>query len=440
MQELEIKINYLPLPKQNRFHLSEAKFRLYIGAWRAGKSYAGCYEAYKQSFLYPGNVGLIGRKDFTDLRDTTMKTFFEVVPEDFIRSYNKTEHHVVFKNGSEIYFRELKDGKGLGSLNLGWFYVDEAEEIEETIFERLKGRLSLAKTKRQCGWLTSNPPNEDHWLYKQFEKSHDPDFGTFHASTYENKPNLPDGYIESLEKLPPSWRKKYLEGQYGFTPDGTPYYNGYMEHIHKRDLALDPYLPIQCGWDFGRRHPAFIVTQIAAPFWNIHAEILGSDISLRSFATNHVVPLLESRFRNLVVMHFGDPACNQVSDKEDLKGEFTSYQILLSLGILVRTKYSEYAQRKEIIEQKINTMHEGVPLLGVSPSCRIINDGFLGGYHYPTLESGQQFNFRKDAPFKDGFYEHPMNALEYVAVNCFSPTKSAGRREPNLQYATVDNV
>jgi len=112
---LHLNIDYIPLGKQSLFHLSGAKYRLYIGAWRAGKTYAGCQEAWKQSYLYPGNCGLIGRKDFTDLRDTTIKTLFEVIPEDFIKSYNKTEHHLVLKNNSEIYFRELKDGTDLGS-------------------------------------------------------------------------------------------------------------------------------------------------------------------------------------------------------------------------------------------------------------------------------------------------------------------------------------
>lgn len=194
---LELELDYLPKPKQSTFHTSEAKYRLYIGAWRAGKTYAGCQEALKKSMLYPGNCGLIGRKDFTDLRDTTLETFLDICPEDFISTYNKTEHHIKFVNGSELYFRELKDRKGLGSFNLGWFYIDEAEEVEENIFTMLQGRLSLKDVGKTCGWLTSNPPNEDHWIYKKFELTKDPkEYFTIHASTYENRENLPVGYIE----------------------------------------------------------------------------------------------------------------------------------------------------------------------------------------------------------------------------------------------------
>ena len=35
-----------------------------------------------------------------------------------------------------------------------------------------------------------------------------------------------------------------------------------------------------------------------------------------------------------------------------------------------------------------------------------------------------------EAPFKDGFYEHIMNAGEYIAVNMFSPIPSRDNSKP----------
>lgn len=384
-----------------------------MGGWRSGKTYSGCYEALKQSILYPKNYGLIGRKDFTDLRDTTLKTFFDILPQELIRDYNKTEHHLVLMNGSEIIFRELKDGIGLGSLNLGWFYVDEAEQIDETIFERLKGRLSLAYVGRQCGWLTSNPPNIDHWLYKQFEKSNDPDYFTVHAMTYENREYLPEGYIIDLEKMPPSWRKKYLEGQYGFTPDGKPFYDGFQEDMHKRQLQHNPEKPILRGWDYGYHHPACVISQIDNnDRWCILKEVMGTDILLDKFADN-MIAICNEHYPNCEFLDYGDPAGNQVNDKS----EKTSVAILHSKGIKVHSRKSEYRQRKEIIEKKLGTIINGIPALIVDESCKIIIDGFLGGYHYPMPTELKPI---VEIPEDDGFYEHLLNALEYIAVNIFS--------------------
>ena len=443
----EVRIGYIPQPRQAEFHLSPAKYRLYIGAWRAGKSFAGCWEAIKMCMLYPGNRGLIGRKDYSDLRETTMKTFFEICPPQMISGYNKTEHVVKFFNGSEIIFRELKDRSGLGSLELGFWYIDEAEEVEKEIFQYLQGRLSK-KNVPLVGWLTTNPPNEDHWLHEIFEKTKDKQYHTTHASTYENAENLPDGYIDSLEKMPPSWRKKYLEGQYGFTPDGEPFYQGYVEQVHRRDVEAEPGVCLDCGWDFGYRHPAFVVTQKQGAKWIILDEILGSDITLEKFIMDYVMPLMAEKYPGYAVRHFGDPACMQMNDKS----EHTSWQIMAAHGMRMQCKPSEYRLRKEIIERLLASIDNGLPQLIVGKRCKIISDGFMGGYHYPTFKDGAAFGVKHEQPFKDGFYDHLMNAMEYIAIHLFTgavvrhnptpATKSAYQREQQRQKIrkTGDNI
>ena len=413
--QLNIEIDYTPLSKQAMFHTSEAKYRLYIGGWRAGKTYAGCQEAYKHSILYPNNCGVIFRKDFAQLRDTTMKTFFDIVPREDIVKHNKEEHRVILRNGSEIYFKYLKEGVKLGSLDLGWFFVDEAEEITGEIFTYLQGRLSKNNTAR-VGWLVSNPPNTDHWLYRRFEEEKDENFVTVHAATYENSEHLSEDYIKSLEKLPESWRKKYLEGQYGFTPDGTPFYAGFKERLHKKKLNYIDSRPLIRSWDYGFHHPACSFHQIDAKGrWLILREVMGTDVTIQEFG-NLIKTLCNEWYPGAQWEDYGDPAGNQVSDKS----EKTSVEILASMGIDVTSKVSTYRERKEIIERKLATLIDGMPSLLVDESCKTIVDGFLGGYHYPIRKPNQGFNPNvHEVPYRDGFYEHLMNTIEYFAVNMF---------------------
>jgi len=375
-------------------------------------------EALKQSILYPGNRGLIGRKDYTDLRDTTIQTFFEICPEELVANYNKTEHILKLVNGSEVLFRELKDGVGLGSLNLGWFYIDEAEEVQESIFERLKGRLSLTIADRQCGWLTSNPPNKGHWIHRQFEEAEDTEFFSVGSSTYDNRRYLPKGYIAELEKLPESWRKKYLHGQYGFTPDGKPFYAGYDERIHKRSLTYIPGRKIFRGIDFGFHHPACVWCQIdGKDRFMVLVELMGTDITIDKFADN-IIAFENQKFPKQEFVTFYDPSGVAVTDKS----EKTSVQILSGKGITGMCKQSTYRERKELIEHKLTTLIDSIPALIVNEPCGIINDGFLGGYHYPMTKEGKP---DKEEPERDGYYEHLMNALEYIIVNIFSVSATA---------------
>ena len=67
---------YVPLPAQDRFHRSEAKFRLYSGGFGSGKSLCGCREAIYHALRYPGSFGMIGRLRFKDLETTTQRTFW----------------------------------------------------------------------------------------------------------------------------------------------------------------------------------------------------------------------------------------------------------------------------------------------------------------------------------------------------------------------------
>ena len=368
---------------------------------------------------------MIGRKNFSDLRDTTIKTFFDICPRELIKSYNKSEHRLTFVNGSVILFRELKDMAGMGSLELGWFYIDEAEQVLEEIFTYLKGRLSKIDCGKPSGWMTSNPPNKDHWMYKTFEEQYkdDIEYQVVHASTYENEEYLPEGYIADLEKLPESWRKKYLEGQYGFTPDGDPFYSGYIESFHRRKIQFNPNRPIIRTWDYGYWHPAVTFHQIDAKGrWLILREDMGEKMTIEAYG-QYIKTMCKEWFPDAEFsdIDYGDPAGNQKSDKS----EKTSVEILASIGIYVASQPSTYRDRKEIIERRLTTIIDGLPALMVDADCGIINDGFLGGYHYPVRKQGQAFDPKVfEVPYKDGYYDHLMNTIEYFAVNHFTGAES----------------
>jgi hypothetical protein len=54
------EIEYSPLPSQQRFHDSTARFKGFSGPIGSGKSQALCQEAIRMSYLNPGRTGLIG--------------------------------------------------------------------------------------------------------------------------------------------------------------------------------------------------------------------------------------------------------------------------------------------------------------------------------------------------------------------------------------------
>ena len=369
---------------------------------------------------------LWGRQDYNDLRLSAMETFFEVMPPELIIDKDTQEHRWVIgqdnKQKAQIFFRGLKDLSGLGSQEFGIAVITEVHEISENAFRTLKMRVRQANVPTMI-LMEGNPPNEEHWLKRYTNpksQDYDKDIEMWEVSTYENWENLPTSYKNSLESMPLSWRNKYLYGHFGFMPDGQPFYEGFKEPIHSGEFDWNSQRELILGWDFGFRHPACLVTQFDTyDRWLWLREFIGTDITIDKFA-DFVIAALNRYYPKASYRHFGDPACMQTNDKS----EHTSWQILRQKNINVGVRQSTYRDRKEIMESKLSTLVNGKPLLMVDKRfCKVARDGFLGGYHFPKRKEGQIFSPKDEQPFRDGYYEHIMNAGEYIAVNLFSPLK-----------------
>jgi hypothetical protein len=263
---ISIELSYTPLPKQAEWHGLSAKYRLFIGGWGNGKSSAGCAEAFILAMEYPGSTGLIMRKTRPELKATTEHQFFHGgggnpktdwtgCPEELIKKRNKSDNFVELINGSIIHFWPADDPDKLSNLNLGWFLIDQAEEVPEEIFQMLQGRLRQREAPRM-GLLLANPAGHD-WLWRRFVYLKYPDHKYVHAKTTDN-PNLPKDYVDSLMKMPESWRKRFMDGS--FDVFSGQIYPQFDPEVH----MLNPF-PIPDFWDgyegidWGYRNPTSVL-------------------------------------------------------------------------------------------------------------------------------------------------------------------------------------
>ncbi len=399
---------------------------LLIGGVGSGKSRAVLAPVIETLLEIPNLRVLWGRHDFKDIKLSIMDKFLEIMPTEIITDKSEQYHwYDIAQHGggkARIFFNGLKDLSGLSSQEFGVIAVTEAYEITEQAYRTLKRRVRQANVINLI-LMESEAPNEDHWLAKLTNPEspdYDPDITLFQLSTYENWANLPRSYCASLESMPESWKKKYLEGGYGFIPDGDPFYQCFKEALHKKELESIKGKELILGWDYGFRHPACLITQIDAKGrWLLLRQIIGSNITIDHFG-DVVKTYLNQHFPSYSAIGYGDPAGDQATDKS----EETSVSILRNKGFSVTSRGSTYRDRKEIIEGKLGTLIDGLPALLVDTSCKTVIDGFLGGYHYPMIQQGQQWTtIKTEAPYKDGFYEHIMNCMEYIAVNIFKAIK-----------------
>lgn len=114
----------------------------------------------------------------TDLEESTIPVFFEVCPPSWIRSFNKKSMTVVLRNGSVIMFRHLHDARAQSKTrrvgaNLGWFFIDQMEEIEREHWNAMISRLRLPRVPKKFGFGALNPAGHD-WNWEDFFPKFEP--------------------------------------------------------------------------------------------------------------------------------------------------------------------------------------------------------------------------------------------------------------------------
>lgn len=188
---------------QANFILSEKRYPAFVGGWGTGKSTALIAKAMMLSEKYPGNLGIIFRKEYTDLRDSTMRDF-----ESYTGLKVNSEGSVRLSNKSEILFRHMEQMNNIQNLNLGWFGIEQAEEFDsDNEFYMLHGRLRRSVGSR-TGFIIANT-NGHNWVYNLWKVGMDPDYPLFESSYVDVGGYIPADTLESWGKLKDSKPKLY---------------------------------------------------------------------------------------------------------------------------------------------------------------------------------------------------------------------------------------
>ena len=216
---IDFSLYYQPKPKQLIAHKCRAKYMLFGGALGGGKSYFLCAEAIKNAMKFKGNRLVLVRKELSVLRRTTLVTFFSICPKEIIRSFNQTSLEVTFINDSKLLFLDANIAKDpmlqkIKGLEIGWFGIDEANEVSVEVYNMLKTRLRWVLPNKQKpryeGRLTSNP--EPCWLIPTFIQSTNPDEVYIQSLTTDNYDENSEYVITLKEafKDNPNFLRKYL--------------------------------------------------------------------------------------------------------------------------------------------------------------------------------------------------------------------------------------
>lgn len=397
-----------PLPTQARFHSCNAKERVLAGGWGCGKTKALILEMAKDIAI-PNNYILLGRLDMGELISSTMRDFLEVY-EGIIVNHNKQERTIKFPNGTIVYYTNLdasRDAvKKIQSLNLGAVVLDQLEEIDESVYIALVGRLRRQQTRR-CIYSAMNPNGHD-WIYNRFIKNneHPDERRIFITTTLENI-HLPKDYVESLLKMPEQWVKRYV--YCSFDEWEGMVYEKFNEAIHKipkyqPSIYEQHYIVV----DYGYRNPTAILW-ISVDFDGIARvwdEYYQSNELIENLA--NVIKDRHPEIFDKAYLLIDPSAFYSRQDGKTISDEFIKYGVYFNPAdnILMQgidRVNSLFANRKLFIcENCVNTLKE------------------ISNYRWKTFNKTIKRNYPEEPLKKD---DHAMDCLRYFANYLEAPHK-----------------
>ena len=456
---------YKPNSTGKQFGADNTFVQLIMGPYGSGKSTMCIQKIVEKTCAMPKWSNgrrrakwLIIRNTSGELQSTTLQTWLTWFGElGVIKKRQKpllTYEHT-FNDGNGIVELELvfialdrdEDIRKLKSIEATAAYINELSEVPQAVLHHLIGRVNgRYPSNAFCSepyWsgiiCDTNPPDEDHWIYKDFEANptesykifHQPSglilnpdnsfqrdekgnyLANVHADNYENL--SPDYYVKLAEKRSEGFIKVYCAGRYGIVESGKRVYPEYNDDIHSAyNVTAIQGLPIHLGWDFGLT-PACIVVQIT-PRGRILMlkEYVAEDMGIRTFAQNVVLPALPVDFPyNKIGESAADPSGNA---GDGIMEELSCIGELNSLGIkTIGANSNEIEVRVGSVRYFLNTMIDGQPALQLNrDKCPVLRKGFVNGYHFKRLSVSGDERYQ-DKPNKNRF-SHIHDATQYILM------------------------
>lgn len=422
-----IQLTYKPLPHQDAFHRDNSKHRAFFGGYGSGKTRTTDQEVLMLLLENPGTTGLVTAATYPQLRETTFATFFkDVCPPVLIKDHHKQENKTTLINGSELLWRSADDEGKMRSLNLGFFKIEEASEVNYEIFVQLQSRLRNDRMKYHRGLIASNP--DLNWIKGEFLlKSHkitggdvdytlhlaetNPGFSSHIAPTHLNI-HLPKDFIPDLVRSKPEWWiNRFLKGSFEHT-DGAVYPNFSKTVIEPFEIPKH-WQMIRIGHDHGLRNPTATVFAAINPHKTMNdfrlPRVVVYDLHYEAgqLVPHHAAKIKEKMkdipFGASVVMKI-DPSTR---NKDPITGRSVQgyYQ---ELGLFFQPANNSL----DMGLAKVNTYIETGALKIFNTLKPLIEEGL--NYKYPEQDMHEEKN-PEEKPKK--VKDHAMDALRYLIVD-----------------------
>lgn len=452
-----------PGPIARQFLNDRSRIRFIMGPQGSGKTTAVLFDAIACASQMPpcsdGHkhfAGVIIRDTYTNLWATTIRSWNKFFPQsvgawsggvnrpavhklrfdDPVASIAAGKPRYIFV---EMHFKALADQSvedALRGAEYTWAYMNEADRLTEDVLTYLIGRIGRYPGQDMFDQPTDffrgivgdvNPPDTDSWIYSRFiEKL--PELHRFfrqpggRSPGAENLPGLPRGYYADQVAANAHnawWIRRMVDGEFGYSREGLPVYDGYDDTKHCSTADLEPIagLVLRLSFDQGIAGPAMLVTQYAS---------VGQLRVLREFVPGRMgAHMFGEQCRQFVNVHFPglqvsdsnavDPAGLSGAVREDAHLSWAETVQQASGFAMVAAETNELDIRIDGVAQMLSTdIRAGVPSLIIDHRCLMLRKGFNSHYRYRKKPTGEF-----DSKPEKNAWSNPHDALQYDVMKVF---------------------
>lgn len=439
------------ITQQRDFVMSAARYPAYIAAWGTGKTLALVGRAMRLSEAHSGNLGVIFRKEYEDLKDSTVKDF-----EKYTRLKVNSDRSVKLSNGSEIMFRHLEELNNIQNMNLGWFGIEQAEELAtDDIFMTLFGRLRR-KGIPQSGFIIGNTKGRN-WIYKLFKKHglldevrrlmlEDPGLfpagvkpedmvALYEAKTSDNAHNLDKMFLASLQILKqkkPLLYARFVENSWEEAGSADIIIQPqWVEAAEKRTLFIRPPVRRIISIDVARSNPGEGDKSVFSAIEN------GKEIAWEEHETRNTMELVGRAGIFNAKLKF--PGCYGVDEigvgggvadrlaELDAPGGVKNQVVFINAGQRVPGS-GYYNRRAEIYDYNAHQFEDG--MVQLDPAHTKLSEQLSWAKQKVTSASGNVYLVQEKAEIKKEYKESPDHADAFLNGNwALQQVRVAERRD-----------
>ena len=236
------------------------------GGSRSGKTFIAIFAFFVRSLKYDNARHLVVRRHsahiIASIWSQTVPKVCKIAFPELSYTENKKDFYITFKNGSQIWFAGTDDKERIEKL-LGqeWdgIYMNEGSQMPYSTYEVLKTRLNPQNGIKPLFLIDYNPPSKRHWGFTIFHLGLNPEtkqpleqkerYAFIHMNPDDNKENLSDGYISTLESMSESKKRRFLYGEYSDDTANALFKREWIignrkstrpDNIYKMVVAIDP--------------------------------------------------------------------------------------------------------------------------------------------------------------------------------------------------------